>query len=83
MLLKGKRAWASGLGKGERTWSCQRRIVKRVPLKGSKGILFALLSLKEAIIVQLTKQSPTWREHIMKGLREGCECVLSGELSVC
>lgn len=38
-------------------------------------ILFALLSLKKAVIVQLTKQSPKQRkrEHVMKGLRVGCD----------
>ena len=59
----GGRAQTSGLGKGERTWSCQERIVKDVPLRRSRDSFFlsfffsfALLSLKEAVIVQLTKQ---------------------------
>lgn len=62
-LLMGGRAQTSGLGKGERTWSCQERIVKDVPLRRSRDSFFlsfffsfALLSLKEAVIVQLTKQ---------------------------
>lgn len=33
-------AQTRGLGKGERTWSCQERIVKDVPLRESKDSFF-------------------------------------------
>lgn len=36
-------------------------------------IIFAPLSLQEAVIVHLTKQSLKQREHHLKGLRESCE----------
>lgn len=77
-LLMGGRAQTSGLGKGERTWSCQERIVKDVPLRESRdSFFFALLSPKGAVIVQLTKlRSPTQKEHVMKALREGAVTTL-------
>lgn len=73
VLLMGGRAQTSSLRKGERARSCQQRIVKGAPLRGKLG--FALLSLKEAVIVQLTKQSPKWGEHVTDGMREVCECL--------
>lgn len=76
----GGRAQTSSLRKGERARSCQQQIVKGVPLRGKLG--FALLSLKEAVIVQLTKQSPKWGEHVTDGMREVCVYVYMWELTL-
>lgn len=75
----GGRAQTSGLGKGERTWSCQERIVKDVPLRRSRDSFF-LFSLLCSFVTERSRNcpinqtgSPKQREHVMKGLRDGCD----------